>query len=81
MRVARCFVDVVVDADHAVKLGQCGVEFPCVGCADCGVASDGDERFDLAVARSCNFFGEAALFNFAHVFQRETDWHEKLPPA
>ena len=26
-------------------------------------------------------FGEAALFNFAHVFQRETDWHQKLPPA
>jgi aspartyl-tRNA(Asn)/glutamyl-tRNA(Gln) amidotransferase subunit A len=25
-------------------------------------------------------FGEAALFNFAHAFQRETDWHTKLPP-
>ena len=25
-------------------------------------------------------FGEAALFNFAHVFQRETDWHTRLPP-
>ena len=26
-------------------------------------------------------FGEAGLFNFAHVFQRETDWHTKLPPT
>jgi len=25
-------------------------------------------------------FGEAALFNFAHAFQLETDWHTKLPP-
>ncbi len=25
-------------------------------------------------------FGEAALFNFAHAFQRETDWHRKMPP-
>lgn len=25
-------------------------------------------------------FGEAALFNFSHLFQRETDWHTRLPP-
>jgi Asp-tRNA(Asn)/Glu-tRNA(Gln) amidotransferase A subunit family amidase len=25
-------------------------------------------------------FGEAALFNFAHVFQGETDWHTRAPP-
>ena len=26
-------------------------------------------------------FGEAGLFNFGHAFQRETDWHTKVPPA
>ena len=26
-------------------------------------------------------FGEAALFNFANVFQRETDWHTRAPPV
>jgi aspartyl-tRNA(Asn)/glutamyl-tRNA(Gln) amidotransferase subunit A len=26
-------------------------------------------------------FGEATLFNFGHVFQRETDWHTRTPPA
>jgi aspartyl-tRNA(Asn)/glutamyl-tRNA(Gln) amidotransferase subunit A len=25
-------------------------------------------------------FGEAALLNFGHAFQRETDWHTRLPP-
>ena len=25
-------------------------------------------------------FGEAGLFNIAHVFQRETDWHRRAPP-
>ena len=26
-------------------------------------------------------FGEEVLFNFAHAFQRETDWHQRRPPA
>ncbi len=26
-------------------------------------------------------FGEAALFNFGHAFQRETDWHTRTPPV
>jgi aspartyl-tRNA(Asn)/glutamyl-tRNA(Gln) amidotransferase subunit A len=26
-------------------------------------------------------FGEAAVLNFAHRYQQETDWHRRTPPA
>ncbi len=58
VREARGLVEVVVDADHALELGQRRLEARRVGHADDRIAGDGEEHLDLPLTRRRDLLGE-----------------------